>query len=163
MNEVLFHPIPPVYDQNSRILILGTFPSPKSRESGFFYGHPQNRFWKVISRVLNWKLPESINEKKEMLISNRIALWDVIASCEITGADDGSIRNPKPNPIEKILLQSEVKAIFSTGKKSFHLYRKLIYPRTAVPSNYLPSPSPANCRISLDELVRAYDAILPWL
>ena len=71
MNEVLFHPIPPVYDQNSRILILGTFPSPKSRESGFFYGHPQNRFWKVISRVLNWKLPESINEKKEMLISNR--------------------------------------------------------------------------------------------
>ena len=122
MNEMLFHPIPPVYDQNSRILILGTFPSPKSRESGFFYGHPQNRFWKVISRVLNWKLPESINEKKEMLISNRIALWDVIASCEIIGADDGSIRNPKPNPIEKILQQSEVKAIFSTGKKSFNLY-----------------------------------------
>ena len=110
------HPIPPVYDRNSEILILGSFPSVKSRESGFFYGHPQNRFWKVLSAVCEAPLPVTVPEKRAFLLAHRIALWDVIASCRITGSSDASIRDAVPNDLGPILSEAPVRQIYTTGR-----------------------------------------------
>ena len=122
------HPIPPVYDANSEILILGSFPSVKSREIGFFYGHKQNRFWKVTSAVFNEKTPESLEEKKEFLLRNHIAVWDVIASCEIKGSSDASIKNVKANDLSVILDNSRVEQIYVNGKTAEKMYNKYIFP-----------------------------------
>lgn len=146
------HTIGSLYNENSRILILGSFPSVKSREQGFFYGHPQNRFWKVLSTVLNQPLPTSIDEKKEFILNNKIALWDVIASCEIKGSSDSSIKNVVPNNINEILNNSKVKTIFTNGKLAFNLYNKYIFEKTNIAAISLPSTSPANAAFSLDRL-----------
>ena len=116
------HPIPPLYNNESKILLLGSFPSVKSREVLFFYGHPQNRFWKVISTVLNRELPKTIEEKRELLLSSKIALWDVIGECEINGSSDSSIKNAKANNISIILRYADIKAIFTNGKKAHELF-----------------------------------------
>ena len=110
------HPFPPLYDENSKILILGSFPSVKSREQLFFYGHPQNRFWKVTSAVFGVKTPNTIQEKKDFLLSCNIALWDVIASCDIQGSSDSSIRDVTANDLSPILSNSKVERIFTNGK-----------------------------------------------
>lgn len=146
------HTIGNLYNENSKILILGSFPSVKSREQGFFYGHPQNRFWKVLSTVLNQPLPTSIDEKKEFILNNKIALWDVIASCEIKGSSDSSIKNVVPNNINEILNNSKVKTIFTNGKLAFNLYNKYIFEKTNIAAISLPSTSPANAAFSLDRL-----------
>ena len=146
------HTIGNLYNENSRILILGSFPSVKSREQGFFYGHPQNRFWKVLSTVLNQPLPTSIDEKKEFILNNKIALWDVIASCEIKGSSDSSIKNVVPNNINEILNNSKVKTIFTNGKLAYNLYNKYIFEKTNIAAISLPSTSPANAAFSLDRL-----------
>lgn len=146
------HTIGSLYNENSKILILGSFPSVKSREQGFFYGHPQNRFWKVLSTVLNQPLPTSIDEKKEFILNNKIALWDVIASCEIKGSSDSSIKNVVPNNINEILNNSKVKTIFTNGKLAFNLYNKYIFEKTNIAAISLPSTSPANAAFSLDRL-----------
>ena len=146
------HTIGNLYNENSRILILGSFPSVKSREQGFFYGHPQNRFWKVLSTVLNQPLPTSIDEKKEFILNNKIALWDVIASCEIKGSSDSSIKNVVPNNINEILNNSKVKTIFTNGKLAHNLYNKYIFEKTNIAAISLPSTSPANAAFSLDRL-----------
>ncbi len=146
------HTIGSLYNENSKILILGSFPSVKSREQGFFYGHPQNRFWKVLSTVLNQSLPTSIDEKKEFILNNKIALWDVIASCEIKGSSDSSIKNVVPNNINEILNNSKVKTIFTNGKLAFNLYNKYIFEKTNIAAISLPSTSPANAAFSLDRL-----------
>lgn len=146
------HTICNLYNENSKILILGSFPSVKSREQGFFYGHPQNRFWKVLSTVLNQPLPTSIDEKKEFILNNKIALWDVIASCEIKGSSDSSIKNVVPNNINEILNNSKVKTIFTNGKLAFNLYNKYIFEKTNIAAISLPSTSPANAAFSLDRL-----------
>ncbi len=146
------HTIGSLYNENSKILILGSFPSVKSREQGFFYGHPQNRFWKVLSTVLNQPLPTSIDEKKEFILNNKIALWDVIASCEIKGSSDSSIKNVIPNNINEILNNSKVKTIFTNGKLAFNLYNKYIFEKTNIAAISLPSTSPANAAFSLDRL-----------
>ena len=119
---MIYHTIPPVFDANSRILILGTMPSPRSRAEGFFYGHPQNRFWRVLSAVLEEPLPVSVAEKKAMLLRRGIALWDVLASCEIAGASDSSIRNPVLNDFAPIFSNADIKAVFTTGKTAAKLY-----------------------------------------
>ena len=146
------HTIGSLYNENSKILILGSFPSVKSREQGFFYGHPQNMFWKVLSTVLNQPLPTSIDEKKEFILNNKIALWDVIASCEIKGSSDSSIKNVVPNNINEILNNSKVKTIFTNGKLAFNLYNKYIFEKTNIAAISLPSTSPANAAFSLDRL-----------
>ena len=146
------HTIGSLYNENSKILILGSFPSVKSREQGFFYGHPQNRFWKVLSTVLNQPLSTSIDEKKEFILNNKIALWDVIASCEIKGSSDSSIKNVVPNNINEILNNSKVKTIFTNGKLAFNLYNKYIFEKTNIAAISLPSTSPANAAFSLDRL-----------
>ena len=121
---MLIHPIPPLYDEKSQILILGSFPSVKSRKECFFYGHPQNRFWKVIARVLDEKTPETIIEKKEMLLRHNIALWDVIYSCEIEGSADSTIKNVVTNDLGVILENSAIKTIYVNGKKAEAMYKK---------------------------------------
>lgn len=157
------HTFLPEYDEESRILILGTMPSPKSRELGFYYGHPRNRFWPVLVDILGEPLPQTNEEKRELLHRRHIALWDVLAGCEIQGADDNSIRNPRPNDMTVILSAAPIQAIFTTGAKASALYKKYCYPSCGVPSISLPSTSPANCRLSYDALKTSYESILPYL
>lgn len=161
--QFIEHTIDPIFDENSKILILGTIPSPKSREQKFFYGHPQNRFWRVLSHILHYPLPQNNDERRTLLINNHIALWDVLKSCYITGASDSSIKQPIANDISIITDKAEIQAIFTTGKKSFELYNKLIFPQSGIKAIYLPSPSPANCAVSFDELCEQYSQILPYL
>ena len=163
MNRFVCHPLLPVYDKCSKILILGTMPSPKSRENGFYYSHPQNKFWRIICELLNYPLVSTPDEKKALLLKSNIALWDVLKSCNIVGADDSSIKNPKVNDINIILNNANIKAVFTTGAKSTALYKKYIYPETNVSSIYLPSTSPANCRIPYEKIKDEYKVILEFL
>lgn len=156
---MLIHPIAPVFDKDSRVLILGSFPSVKSREEGFFYGHPQNRFWRVTASVFGEDVPKTIDEKKSFLLRNHIALWDVIGSCEINGSSDSSIRNVSVNNIEMILETADIQAIYLNGKKAFQLYQKHMLPVTGREGICLPSTSPANAAWQLDKLVREWSVI----
>ena len=146
------HTIPPVFDENSRILILGSFPSVKSRETGFFYGHPRNRFWKVLSAVFGCETPETVPEKKEFLLDNGVAVWDVIDSCEIHGSSDSSIRDAVPSNIPMILEKSDIKCIFLNGKTAEKYYNRYLKKKTDCPAVTLPSTSPANAAWSLERL-----------
>jgi len=157
--QTVIHPIPPVYNEKSRVLILGSFPSVKSREFGFFYGHPQNRFWRVIAAVFDEKIPESIEEKKALLLRNGIAVWDVIHSCEISGSADSSIKNAVPNDIKHILEESRIERIFTNGKKSDELYRKYLEKQTGIKAVCLPSTSPANAVYSIEKLIKEWKII----
>lgn len=154
------HPIEPVYDCSSKILILGSFPSVKSRENMFFYGHPQNRFWKVIAAVLERPIPETIEEKRGLLLSSNIALWDVIASCDITGSADSSIKNVVPNDLHRILDRADIQKIFVNGKTSEKYYNKYILDSIQREALCLPSTSPANAGWSLERLIDAWRIIL---
>lgn len=157
--HVVEHTLSPIYDKNSKVLILGTMPSPKSREVGFYYGHPQNRFWKVLADIFN----ETIEDKIIFLQEHQLALWDVLKSCEIQGAEDASIKNPIPNDFTQLLEEANIQAIFTTGKKATDLYMKYCYPKTNIPAIGLPSTSPANRRISYDQLKEEYSKILSYL
>ena len=150
------HPINPIYDENSRILILGSFPSVKSREAGFFYGHPQNRFWRVISAVCGESTPFTIEEKKKFLLRNKIAVWDVIKSCDITGSSDSSIKNVVPNDLTLVLNNSTVERIFVNGKKAEQLYNRSIKDVIGREAVCLPSTSPANAAWSIERLTEAW-------
>lgn len=163
MTEAIFHPIAPVFDERSRILILGSFPSVKSRETAFFYGHPQNRFWKVVSAVLDVDCPSTNDEKKRMLLSHRVALWDVIASCRIEGSSDSSIRSAVPTDLQAILDTANIRAVFCNGQTAFRLYARYQEKQTGISAVALPSTSPANAAYGLDRLVEHWRAILPYL
>ena len=156
----IVHNFPPVYDSSSKILILGTFPSVKSREAEFYYAHPQNRFWKVLAKVLNAPLPESIEEKQAMLLKHHIALWDTVASCSITGSGDASIRDVVPNDIGMILRACPIRAVYTNGGKAHELYRRHIFPQTGIEDIRLPSTSPANAAWSLEKLCGEWKNIL---
>lgn len=147
------HPINPVYDKDSKILILGSFPSVKSRETGFFYGHPQNRFWRVLARIFEESVPETIEEKRKFLLRNHVAVWDVIHSCEITGSSDSSIKDVVVNDLSQILKEAQIEKICVNGKKAFSLYQKYMKSQTGRDAVCLPSTSPANAAYSLDRLV----------
>ena len=157
------HTFEPVYDKNTRILILGTFPSVKSREYGFYYGHPQNRFWRVLSGITDSQLPVSIQEKKEFLLSHHIGIWDVIKSCTIKGSDDSSIKNVVVNDLNKIIDTCDIKQIFCNGGKSFELYKKYCEKNTNLKAIKLPSTSPANARFSLEKLINEWQIIKNFL
>lgn len=161
--STLLHTIPPVFDENSKILILGSFPSVKSREAEFFYGHKQNRFWKVLATLLNEKIPETIAEKKQLLLTHNIALWDVIKSCTITGSSDSSIKNVVPNDLEPILQAAKILQIFTNGSTADRLYKKNIFPVTKLTAIKLPSTSPANAAFTLDKLLQEWNVILRYL
>lgn len=162
--SLVLHQIEPVFDHNSRILILGSIPSPKSREFGFYYGHPQNRLWPLLSSLLKEDCPGTNDEKKEFLLNHHIAMWDVLASCEIKGADDNSIASPVPNDIPWLLNQCPVIGIFTTGKKATELYQRFCAPLTGVESIYLPSTSPANRgRYPMERLLEEWQVVLKYL
>ena len=156
---MIVHPISPVYDKDSKVLILGSFPSVRSREEGFFYGHPQNRFWKVASKVFGEEIPGTVAEKKAFLLRNHIALWDVIGSCEIEGSSDSSIRNVTVNDISVILKTADIRAIYLNGKKADQYYRKYLFPAVKKEGICLPSTSPANAAWNLDKLTTAWKVI----
>ena len=162
--ERLTHTFPPVFDPASRVLILGTFPSPKSRENGFYYGHPQNRFWSVMSAVLECPVPVTVSEKTAFLLENHIALWDVVKSCDITGADDTSIKNIVANDIGYLLRACDIRAVFTTGKTATALYARYCPASGEMPSVGLPSTSPANCRyFTMNELTARYNIIKQFI
>lgn len=158
--EAVVHEFQPVWDENSRVLILGTFPSVKSREQHFYYGHPQNRFWKVTAALTKSEVPETIEEKKRLLLKNGIAVWDVIAACEITGSSDSSIRNVKANDIAGLLKKSRIRAVYANGGTAYRLYQKLCFPDTGLEAVSLPSTSPANAAWTLPKLLEAWKVIL---
>ncbi len=158
--ETHTHTFAPVFDQNSRVLILGTFPSVKSREQQFYYGHPQNRFWKVLAALTDSPLPVSVPEKKELLLSNGIAVWDVIASCAIIGSSDTSIKDVVPADVPSLLSGSAVERIYGNGAKACQLYDRYLLPKTNMPIHKLPSTSPANAAYSLERLLESWRIIL---
>lgn len=150
------HPIKPIYDEHSRILILGSFPSVKSREEGFFYGHPQNRFWRVVAAVCKAETPVTVEEKKKFLLEHHIAVWDVIQSCDIVGSSDSSIKNVVANDLRIILECASIEKIFVNGKKAEQLYKKYIQPQIEREAVCLPSTSPANAAWSLEKLIETW-------
>ncbi len=156
----LIHPIPPLFDENSQTLILGSFPSVKSREAMFFYGHPQNRFWRLIARLAGQETPQTVEDKKRLILENRLALWDTIRSCTVTGSSDSSIRDAEPNDLSLILNNSRVSRIFCNGAASYKLYQKYILPINGIPAQKLPSTSPANAAWSMERLEEAWRVVL---
>ena len=157
----ILHPFGPLFSADSRVLILGSFPSVKSREQNFFYGHPQNRFWKVIAALFGQETPGTIPEKKELILSHGLALWDSIASCVIIGSSDASIREVRPNDLRIILDNAPIERVFCNGRKSYEMYVKYILPSLGREASCLPSTSPANAQWSLEKLIDAWSVILP--
>ncbi|WAW15873.1 DNA-deoxyinosine glycosylase [Peptostreptococcus equinus] len=143
--------------------MLGSFPSVKSRECGYFYGHPQNRFWKVMNALFDEEIKNEIEDKKNFLLKHKIALWDVIASCDIVGSSDSSITNVVANDISNILKESSVEKIFVNGRKSQELYKKYIEKQVGIKAEYLPSTSPANARWTVEKLLREWKTIKDFL
>ena len=157
--EALVHPFGPVFDEGSRVLLLGSFPSPLSRQEGFFYGNPRNRFWPVLAAVFGEPAPQSIGEKRALCLAHGVALWDVLASCEIRGAADASIASPVPNDLAALICKTQIHAVFATGQAAAKLYRRFCEKETGLPVTALPSTSPANAAWSLERLTDAYRAV----
>lgn len=153
------HEFAPVYDESSRVLVLGTFPSVKSRETGFYYGHGQNRFWRVLARVFNDAIPQTNDEKHMFLLKHGVALWDVVAQCDIDGSMDADIKRPVANDIEIVLNSAAIERIYANGQTAYKLYMRLVYPKTGREIISLPSTSPANARTSLDMLISAWRVV----
>ena len=154
------HPFEPVFDSRSRILILGSFPSVKSREEGFYYGHPQNRFWRVLSLVYGTELPTDIPSKKRLLLEHRLALWDAAAQCDIEGSRDSSIENAVPTDLSVILSKARIECVLCNGQTAGRLYQRLQQPLTGLPPVILPSTSPLNVAWSLERLIGAWETEL---
>lgn len=157
--EEFTHPFGPIYREDSEILILGSFPSVRSREQNFYYGHPRNRFWAVASTVFDVPVPETIEEKKAFLLSCRIALWDVVRSCSIIGSSDASMRCAEVNDIAGLLAETNIRRIFTNGKTAGSLYDKYLREETGIGAMCLPSTSPASASYSLDRLIEAWKII----
>lgn len=162
--EHLVHSIPPTFDEHSRVLVLGSFPSPKSREHGFNYGHPQNRFWRVMASLAGEELPLTVDERRTFCLRHGIALWDVVGECDIEGASDTSIKNARPNDLSVITKVAPIEAVFCTGAKAHELYRRLrCEDMCGLLATRLPSTSPANAACGMDRLLAAYAQIFDHL
>ena len=154
------HPIPPLFDSRSRVLILGSFPSVKSREARFFYGHPQNRFWRIMAALTNREVPRTVEEKTDLILTHHFALWDSIGSCTINGSSDSSIKDVVANDLRIITNHAPIERIFCNGNASLAVYRKYIEPTLGRSASVLPSSSPANAAWSLERLIEAWSVIL---
>lgn len=159
----IIHTIKPIYNENSKVLILGTMPSVKSRECNFYYGNEQNRFWRALTGALGCDLPCTNEGKKAFLLEKGIALWDVIAQCDIAGSSDSSIKNAVPNDLTMIFDTADIKAVFTTGKTAYKYYCRFNSEKYGREAICLPSPSPANARVKLDELIKEYSVINTYL
>lgn len=161
LREVIYrHPLDPIFDESSILLILGTFPSVKSREANFYYANPQNRFWKVLSAILREELPKTDDEKRRMLLKHRVALWDVVHSCEIVGSSDSSIQNVIPNDIRGLIAKTSITKLYVNGVKAMELYRKHCQSEIDLPITLLPSTSPANASMTLPRLIERWKEVL---
>lgn len=158
--QSIIHPIPPLYDKDCTKLVLGSFPSVKSRQAQFFYGHPQNRYWRLLALLFGESVPQTVEEKSTLALSYHIAMWDTIHSCTITGSSDSSIKDVVPNDLSIILDNSKVTEIFANGATSYNLYQKHIYPITGIRAVKLPSTSPANAAYSLERLAKEWKVIV---
>lgn len=159
----VIHPFEPVFSSSSRILILGTMPSVLSRQNNFYYGHPQNRFWPLLARLFHERIPQTIKEKTNLILTHQLAVWDVLRQCQIRGSADNTIRDIVTNPIGQLLARCPIEAIFANGQTAGSLYRRHIEPVTRIPITVLPSTSPANARYSLDDLATDWLAMLEVL
>lgn len=157
------HGFEPVMDERSRILILGSMPSVKSREQGFYYGHSQNRFWRVLSAVTGDDLPDSVEEKKAFLLKNRIAIWDVVKKCKITGSSDASIKDAQVNDIAGLIRNSSIVKIYANGAAAKKLYDKKAREKSGCEAVLLPSSSPANAAFSLERLIESWSVIKEYI
>lgn len=157
------HTLPPIYNNQSKILILGSFPSVVSRKENFYYMHPRNRFWPVIAKLCNEPLPQTVPARQELLLKNQIALWDVVQSCQLIGSSDQSIQKAQPNDLCVILESAPIKAIFTNGKKAYALYQQLIFPTVQLHAIVLPSTSPTNAAYSVERLLEQWSLLLPYL
>ena len=160
MSERILHPFPPLFDSESRTLILGSFPSVKSREAMFFYGHPQNRFWRLTALLCHEDTPQTIEEKSSLILRHHLALWDSIQSCTITGSSDSSVCDVVPNDLRVIFDNSKTERVFCNGALSHKMYMKYIYPQTGIAAVKLPSTSPANAAYSLERLAESWRVIM---
>ena len=158
--QTVAHPLSPVWNENSRILILGSFPSVRSREAGFYYAHPQNRFWPLLARLFDEPLPQTTEDRRSFALRHGIALWDSIESCTITGSSDASIREAKPNDIARLIRQTGIQRIYCNGQQSYKLYQKYCAGSCGLNAVPLPSTSPANAAWTLDRLAAAWKVIL---
>ena len=163
MQQQVIHPLEPIFDKNSRVLILGTMPSPVSRERAFYYAHPQNRFWRVMFNILGEPFSEDNETRKKLCLDNNIAIWDVLKSCTIKGAADSSIKNAAANDLLRILEAADIKAIFTTGQTAAKYYYKLCEKDTKIAAITLPSPSGANCAVKFETLCERYSEILRYI
>ena len=160
----VIHPLKPIYNSESRVLILGSFPSIKSRESIFYYAHPRNKFWITLEKVFQEKIGETNKDKEMFLLNHKIALFDVVYSCDISSSSDSSIKNVIPNDIKKIVIDSDVKTIFTTGTKAYDLYNKYLAKEVGINAIKLPSPSPANCKKGIEGiLISEYSKVKNYL
>lgn len=159
MSKKIFHPFPPVYNAESKILILGSFPSAASREQTFYYGHPRNRFWPLLAAVLKVQTPHSIEEKKQMLLQHSIALYDAVSACTIVNSQDTSIQNIVPADLSGIFRAAAIQAVFANGNKAY----EICINRIKTPAIRLPSTSPANARFRFDDLLTEWKRILPYI
>lgn len=160
---MVLHNFPPVFDKNSKILILGSFPSVKSRQDEFYYANPQNRFWKVLSNIFCENIPDDITTKTEFLLNHKIALWDVVANCDIIGSSDSTIKNIVPNDLVSVLQSAPICQIFVNGNTAKKIYDRFIFNQINQTAYPLPSTSPANARFNLDSLVASWQIILNYL
>lgn len=161
--QTIVHPLEPVYNKNSKILILGSFPSIKTREYGFFYGHPQNRFWPLMEELFKIEIKDDIGEKRKFLFDHEIGLYDAIYQCEIIGSADSTIRNAVPTNLKEIIRNSNINKVFCNGTASFNTYKKYQEELTGLPAIKLPSTSPANARYRLGDLLAKWEVILEYL
>ena len=160
----VIHPLDPIYNQESKVLILGSFPSIKSREDNFYYANPRNRFFPTLEKIFHEKIEANNEARKQFLLSHKIALFDVVKECDIKSSSDSSIKNVVPNDVNEIILNTTIKAIFTTGTKAYDLYNKYLFKDTGIVAIKLPSPSPANCKKGIEEeLVEAYSKIKYYL
>ena len=160
MNELhVVHPFEPVFDRHSRILVLGSLPSVLSRENRFYYGHPQNRFWRVLAAVFAEPTPETIGDKTAMLLRNGVALWDAVAECDIVGSSDASIRNVRPTDLARIFDACRIETVFANGRTAAKYYERYQKPLYGRPITALPSTSPANAAWSLERLIGAWSVL----
>lgn len=159
----IVHPFGPLYNEESKILILGSLPSVKSREKQFFYGHPQNRFWPMLAKILGEPLPQTIEEKKSIVLKHHIAMWDTIYSCDIKGSSDASIKNVVPTDLKTVIRNSQIKAVFCNGKTSGKYYKKYQEKELELPAKVMPSTSPANAAWTMDKLIEEWKEIADYL
>ena len=152
----LCHTFEPVYDERSRVLVLGSFPSVKSRENGFYYGHPRNRFWGLLAAVFGTTIPQTTEQKKALLLQNGVALWDVAQSCEIVGSSDASIRDLLPNDVSAILSAAHIERILANGAAAGALFERLLAEKLGMHALTLPSTSPANASYDMERLLAAW-------